>query len=87
MLPRTTISKSDLKIVNEHLYHFACSGLRTLVMGQKEISEHDFLEWFSIFSKVTVSNDPNKEETLNELYDEMETNLTYVGCSAIEDLL
>jgi magnesium-transporting ATPase (P-type) len=33
MLPRTTISKKDLAIVNEHLYTFACTGLRTLVMG------------------------------------------------------
>ena len=34
-----------------------------------------------------VSNDKNKEETLNKLYDEMETGLEYVGSSAIEDLL
>jgi hypothetical protein len=34
-----------------------------------------------------ISNDANKEDKLNELYDEMETNLQYLGSSAIEDLL
>ena len=34
-----------------------------------------------------ISNDSKKEEMLNKLYDEMETNLRYIGSSAIEDLL
>lgn len=34
-----------------------------------------------------ISNDSKKEEMLNILYDDMETNLRYIGSSAIEDLL
>ena len=34
-----------------------------------------------------VSNDPKKDDLLNQLYDDMETELKYVGSSAIEDLL
>ncbi len=34
-----------------------------------------------------TSNAPDKEDQLNILYDQMETSLTYVGSSAIEDLL
>lgn len=34
-----------------------------------------------------ISNDPKKDDKLNELYDEMEVGLKYVGSSAIEDLL
>jgi hypothetical protein len=34
-----------------------------------------------------VSNDAKKDDNLNELYDEMEKNLKYLGSSAIEDLL
>jgi hypothetical protein len=34
-----------------------------------------------------VSNDPKKDDMLNLLYDEMETDLKYIGSSAIEDLL
>lgn len=36
---------------------------------------------------MTTSNDPDKDEKLNKLYDAMEINLEYVGSSAIEDLL
>lgn len=34
-----------------------------------------------------VSNDPKKDDMLNNLYDDMEKDLKYVGSSAIEDLL
>lgn len=34
-----------------------------------------------------ISNDPKKDDKLNDLYDEMEVGLKYVGSSAIEDLL
>ena len=47
MLPRTTLNKVELDVINEHLYTFACNGLRTLVMGQKELNEYDFQNWYS----------------------------------------
>jgi hypothetical protein len=56
-------------------------------MGQKPISETEFKVWESKYIKVTTSNDSNKEDQLNQMYDEMEKGLEYVGCSAIEDLL
>lgn len=34
-----------------------------------------------------TSNDTGKEDKLSDLYDEMEVGLTYLGSSAIEDLL
>ena len=33
MLPRTTLSPEERDIIDDHLYKFACSGLRTLVMA------------------------------------------------------
>jgi magnesium-transporting ATPase (P-type) len=33
MLPRTKLKEDQRKLVDEHLYKFACTGLRTLVMG------------------------------------------------------
>lgn len=56
-------------------------------MGQKFIADSDFKAWYARYMKVTTSNDANKEDKLNQLYDEMEKGLEYVGCSAIEDLL
>lgn len=87
MLPRTKLAKSDLAVINKHLDEFACAGLRTLVMGQKELEEFQFKGWFQRYEQQMVSNDPLKEEKLNKLYDDMENGLDFVGCSAIEDLL
>ena len=33
MLPRTTLSEKQRSVIDEHLYKFACTGLRTLVMA------------------------------------------------------
>jgi phospholipid-transporting ATPase len=87
MLPRTTISDANRKVVDEHLYKFACTGLRTLVMAQKELNHLEFLAWNKTYKEVLTSNTPDKEDKLCELYDEMEQKLEYVGSSAIEDLL
>lgn len=37
MLPRTTLNTKDREVIDDHLYKFACTGLRTLVMAQKAI--------------------------------------------------
>ena len=38
MLPRCTIPKDEREVIEKYIYQFACSGLRTLVMAQKEVS-------------------------------------------------
>lgn len=39
MLPRLMLETDNRKIIEEHLYYFACTGLRTLIMGQKKVSK------------------------------------------------
>lgn len=36
---------------------------------------------------INTSNDADKDEKLNEIYDMMEHGFTYLGSTAIEDLL
>lgn len=38
VLPRTTVGMKQKQTIDEHLYKFACLGLRTLVMAQRELS-------------------------------------------------
>jgi magnesium-transporting ATPase (P-type) len=45
MLPRISIDPKDQKKIEEQLHFFACSGLRTLVMGQKKVSEQTYKDW------------------------------------------
>ena len=62
MIPRAVMSKKDQVNLNVHLHEFACAGLRTLVMAQKEVSEADFDSWFTRYKDLTISNDKDKEE-------------------------
>lgn len=38
MMPRIKVDVMTQKKIEEDLYRFACDGLRTLVMGKKEMS-------------------------------------------------
>ena len=87
MIPRLQLEQDNQRIVEEHLHHFACTGLRTLMMGQKKVGESAYKEWFKKYDKVNTSGAADKAEQQALLFDEMETGLTYVGSSAIEDLL
>ena len=51
MLPRIKFKKEEVDLVNSHLDEFACQGLRTLVMGQKLISETKYNKWRKIYDK------------------------------------
>jgi len=55
--------------------------------GSEESGESAYKEWFKKYDKVNTSGAADKAEQQALLFDEMETGLTYVGSSAIEDLL
>ena len=68
--------KNDaLKILN----HFCREGLRILVMGYKEVTINQIVTW-----KRKIKN---AGMDIKNIYDEIEKNLIFVGCSAIEDKL
>jgi hypothetical protein len=46
----------------EHLYHFACSGLRTLVMAWRDIKEDDFDDWYMRYKQAATLSDPTEKE-------------------------
>lgn len=87
MFPRCIISEEMKEIMCRHLDKFAKEGLRTLVMAQKEISMKEFKEFQKQFENIKISSDKYKEKKLLKLYDEMETELEFLGASAIEDKL
>lgn len=87
MLPRCIISPEMKQITQSHLDNFAKEGLRTLVMGKKEISKATFEEFKIQYENIKISNDKSKDKKLFKLYDELETNLDLIGTSAIEDKL
>ena len=75
--------------VQRELLNFAKEGLRTLVVCQKEMSQHEFEKLDGQIYDIQSSSQPmaKKDEQLAELYGQYERNLDYVGSSAIEDKL
>ena len=79
----TAIRKADYNLL---LQRFACDGLRTLVVGTKDLTESEYETWKSAHADAANSID-DREERLDEVYDLIEEGLELLGATAIEDKL
>lgn len=69
-----------------HLEQFANEGLRTLCIAQRELSEEEYRK-FSKDHDIASSALTDREDRMEEIASELETNLTLLGGTAIEDRL
>ncbi|KAG8439091.1 hypothetical protein GDO86_005340 [Hymenochirus boettgeri] len=70
----------------KHLDWYARDGLRTLCIAKKVLSEDDFEKW-SNFREEAEAAIENREELLMETAQHLETNLSLLGATGIEDRL
>lgn len=70
-----------------HIETYANEGLRTLCIAQKELDPKYVDQWMVLWKEASASIDENRGEELDRLYDEIETDLTLLGGTAIEDRL
>ncbi|KAM5191914.1 phospholipid-transporting ATPase IC-like [Mantella aurantiaca] len=70
----------------EALDVFANETLRTLCLCYKDISEEEFITWSKKYSAASMAIN-NRDEALDEVYEEIETDLVLLGATAIEDKL
>lgn len=70
----------------KHLNYFATKGLRTLCVAYAILDQEFYHDWKMRYQTALTSIDSDPEE-LNEILDEIETNLTLLGATAIEDRL
>ncbi|XP_053509931.1 phospholipid-transporting ATPase ID [Ictalurus furcatus] len=75
-----------MEVTTEHLNEFAGEGLRTLVLAYKDLDEQYFSEWKQRHHEASTSLD-QREEKLNDLFEEVERDLQLIGATAIEDKL
>uniref|UniRef100_A0A8C9T214 Phospholipid-transporting ATPase n=1 Tax=Scleropages formosus TaxID=113540 RepID=A0A8C9T214_SCLFO len=68
------------------LMDFAGEGLRTLVLAHKNLDEDYFREWSTRHHMASTTLE-DREERLDELYEEIEKDLLLLGATAIEDKL
>ncbi|XP_050428508.1 phospholipid-transporting ATPase ID [Adelges cooleyi] len=77
----------DLKALTlQHLNEFAGDGLRTLCCAVRDIDDEFFEAWKHKYMEAASSR-LDREEKLNNVYNEIETDLRLVGVTAIEDKL
>lgn len=70
----------------KHLDEFAVTGLRTLCLALRTIEEEEYKIWNSKFHEASISIE-NKDEKIDEVAKLLESNLTLLGATAIEDKL
>ncbi|XP_037937825.1 phospholipid-transporting ATPase ID-like [Teleopsis dalmanni] len=84
---RLSTSQEDIKARTlEHLNKFAGEGLRTLALAERRLDATYYNNWNQRFLDASISLD-HREEKLNVMYEEIESELMLVGVTAIEDKL
>ena len=71
---------------NAHIDQYALVGLRTLVIGVRQLSDTD-LEWFEKELSDASQAIEGREERVMAVYDQMERGYTLLGATAVEDKL
>uniref|UniRef100_H2MWM0 Phospholipid-transporting ATPase n=1 Tax=Oryzias latipes TaxID=8090 RepID=H2MWM0_ORYLA len=70
----------------KHLNEYAGDGLRTLVLAYKDLDESYLEEWRKRHHEASIAME-EREERLDELYEEIEKDMTLLGATAVEDKL
>ncbi|KAG6444921.1 hypothetical protein O3G_MSEX003645, partial [Manduca sexta] len=70
----------------EHLNKFAGEGLRTLALAWRPLEERGFVEWKRRHQAAALAL-RDRDEQLDAIYEEIETDLLLMGVTAIEDKL
>ncbi|KLJ09715.1 phospholipid-translocating ATPase [Blastomyces silverae] len=70
----------------QHLNDFATEGLRTLLYGYRFIEQGDYQEWKARYHEAATSL-VGRQEKIEQVGEQIETQLELVGATAIEDKL
>jgi magnesium-transporting ATPase (P-type) len=64
-------------------FAFLMSGLRTLLIAYRVISQKEYEEWNKVYHEASISL-TDRDTKLEEVHSKLESNLTLVGASAVE---
>ncbi|XP_055338494.1 phospholipid-transporting ATPase ID-like [Paramacrobiotus metropolitanus] len=85
-LAKTEENEQLAEVTNDHLEQFAGEGLRTLCLAWKEIPQDQFDSWRKKYEEAKLSMD-DRDDKMDEVAEEIETDLNLIGATAIEDKL
>ncbi|XP_015433968.1 PREDICTED: probable phospholipid-transporting ATPase VD isoform X2 [Dufourea novaeangliae] len=72
--------------VRQHLQSYARQGLRTLVMAKKSLTAQEYETWRQTHTEAELAME-NREHRLKDSYANLESHLTLLGATGIEDKL
>ncbi|KAM4528220.1 phospholipid-transporting ATPase ID-like [Odontesthes bonariensis] len=75
-----------MEVTTGHLNEYAGDGLRTLVLAYKDLKEDYLEEWRQRHHEASTAME-EREERLDQLYEEIEKDLILLGATAVEDKL
>ena len=75
-----------LQRTKDYIDSFSKEGLRTLMLTKKDLSDYEYNAWLERYEKAERTM-INREETMMAVQAEIETDMTLVGSTAIEDRL
>uniref|UniRef100_A0A3B3CKK2 Phospholipid-transporting ATPase n=1 Tax=Oryzias melastigma TaxID=30732 RepID=A0A3B3CKK2_ORYME len=75
-----------MEVTTKHLNEYAGDGLRTLVLAYKDLDGSYLEEWRKRHHDASIAME-GREERLDELYEEIEKEMTLLGATAVEDKL
>uniref|UniRef100_A0A7N8XEG2 Phospholipid-transporting ATPase n=1 Tax=Mastacembelus armatus TaxID=205130 RepID=A0A7N8XEG2_9TELE len=78
--------KKLMEVTTGHLNEYAGDGLRTLVLAYKDLDE-DYMDLWTQRHHEASTAIEEREEKLDELYEEIEKDLQLLGATAVEDKL
>ncbi|XP_062211113.1 phospholipid-transporting ATPase 1-like isoform X2 [Phragmites australis] len=81
-----TINSDLVQATEKHLHSYSSLGLRTLVIGMRELSQAEFQEWQMAYEKASTAL-LGRGNLLRGVAANIERNLRLLGASGIEDKL
>ncbi|OAY73026.1 Phospholipid-transporting ATPase 1 [Ananas comosus] len=81
-----SISSDVIHATKTHLHNYSSLGLRTLVVGVRELNQKDFEEWQLAYERASTAL-VGRGGLLKAVAASIETNLEILGASGIEDRL
>ncbi|KAB1201997.1 Phospholipid-transporting ATPase 1 [Morella rubra] len=81
-----SLNVNVIRATEAHLHAYSSVGLRTLVIGMRELSSSEFEQWHSAFEQAGTAL-IGRAGMLRKIASSVETNLCLLGASGIEDKL
>ncbi|CAF1628478.1 unnamed protein product, partial [Adineta ricciae] len=86
ILERLAANDQHVQETGEHLENFANSGLRTLCLGYRTLTNEEYNIWSTKYREASTAIN-NRNELVAEVANQIECNLKLLGATGIEDKL